>query len=165
MMTDTPSSTNKPQFSTTICSKILIELDGWQLTEESTDSILLDESVESDIFLDPEDPDELKNISTNKSVSVEEVERFYNTAFDEALTYTNRLDINDLDEVTTEIFMLGVYRLAASNLWNKYNVQINNDAMEGTYVVSQGGRLYKKACNLLDKFVRTNFVGLTSLMK
>lgn len=163
-MTDTPSTSNKPQFSSLISSKILIELDGWQLTTETNDSILTDETTEQDIFLDPEDPDELQNISTNKSVSVEEVERFYDTAFDEALIYTNRVDIDDLDEVITEIFMLGVYRLAASNLWNKYNIQINNDAMEGTYVVSQGGRLYKKACNILDKFVRTNFVGLTSLM-
>ena len=164
-MTDTPSTINKPPFSSTVADKILIELDGWQLTEESTGSMILDEQNESVVFLDNEDPDELRNISINKGVSVEEVERFYNTAFDEALTHTNRLDINDLDEVTTEIFMLGVYRLAASNLWNKYNTQINNDSMEGTYVVSQGGRLYKKACNLLDKFVRTNFVGLHSLMK
>jgi len=162
-MTDTPSITNKPQFSTTICSKILIELDGWQIKEEITDTPGSEELDPT--FLDPDDPDALKNISTNHSVSVDEVERFYDTAFDEALTHTNRLDINDLDEVTTEIFMLGVYRLAASNLWNKYNTQINNDSMEGTYVVSQGGKLYKKACNLLDKFIRTNFVGITSLMK
>lgn len=158
-MADTPSDINKPQFSSLIASRILIELDGWQLIDEPTDT------GEDPTFLDPDDPDALKNIGTNKSVSVDEVERFYDTAFDEALTYTNRLDINDLDEITTEIFMLGVYRLAASNLWNKYNIQINNDSMEGTYVVSQGGRLYKKACNLLDKFIRTNFVGLTSLMK
>ncbi|MDP1553686.1 MAG: hypothetical protein Q8M06_11805 [Methanobacteriaceae archaeon] len=164
-MTDTPSTINKPPFSSTVADKILIELDGWQLTEETTPSIIMDDSEELDIYIDTEDPDELRNISANHQVNVEEVERFYNTAFDEALTHTNRLDINDLDEVTTEIFMLGVYRLAASNLWNKYNTQINNDSMEGTYVVSQGGRLYKKACNLLDKFVRTNFVGLTSLMK
>ena len=164
-MTDTPSNISKPQFSTSIANKILIELDGWQLTEESTDSILVDDNEELNIYIDTEDPDELRNISTNHQVNVEEVERFYNTAFDEALTHTNRLDINDLDDILIEIFMLGVYRLAASNLWNKYNVQINNDAMEGTYVVSQGGRLYKKACNLLDKFVRTNFVGLHSLMK
>jgi len=159
-MTDTPSTTNKPQFSSTIASKILIELDGWQLTNETSN-----EPDELDLFIDTEDPEELQNITTNHKVSIAEVERFYDTAFDEALTHTNRLDINDLDEIVTEIFMLGVYRLAASNLWNKYNTQINNDSMEGTYVVSQGGRLYKKACNLLDKFVRTNLVGLSSLMK
>jgi len=164
-MTDTPSTISKPQFSTSIADKILIELDGWQLTEESTDTLIMDDNEEGNIYIDSDDPDELRNININKGVSVEEVERFYDTSFDEALTYTNRLDINDLDDILIEIYMLGVYRLAASNLWNKYNVQINNDAMEGTYVVSQGGRLYKKACNLLDKFVRTNFVGLHSLMK
>jgi len=155
-----PSTTNKPPFSSLIANKILIELDGWQISTDSTG-----ESGELEPFLDPNDLDALKNINTNHTVSVDEVERFYNKAFNEALSYTNRLDIDDLNQVLLERFMDAVYILAASNLWNKYNIQINNDAMEGTYVVSQGGRLYKKACNILDKFVRTNFIGLHSLMK
>lgn len=160
-MADTePSTTNKPPFSSTIADKILIELDGWQISTDSTN-----ESSELEPFLDTDDPDVLKNINTNHTVSVDEVERFYDKAFNEALSYTNRLDIDDLNQVLLEIFMNAVYILAASNLWNKYNIQINNDAMEGTYVVSQGGRLYKKSCNILDKFVRTNFIGLHSLMK
>ena len=160
-MADTePSTTNKPPFSSVIANKILIELDGWQLTTTPTD-----DSGELEPFLDTDNPDALKNINTNHNVTVDEVKHFYDSAFDEALTYTNRLDIDDLNEVLIGIFMGAVYKLAASNLWNKYNIQINNDAMEGTYVVSQGGRLYKKACNILDKFVRRNLVGLHSLMK
>lgn len=155
-----PSSTTKPQFSSSIADKILIELDGWQVIIPPAD-----ESSELEPFLNTDDPDVLKNIGTNHSVTLDEVQSFYDSAFDEALAYTNRLDINDLDEITLEIFMMAVYKLAASNLWNKYNIQINNDAMEGTYVVSQGGRLYKKACNILDKFVRTSLIGINSLNK
>ena len=152
-------TTTKPLFSSLIADKILIELDGWQLTTISTTG-----STELEPFLDTTSDIVLQNINTNHEVTIEEVEHFYDSAFDEALTYTNRLDIDDLNELLIEMFMTAVYRLAASNLWNKYNIQINNDAMEGTYVVSQGGRLYKKACNTLDKFVRTNFIGLHSLM-
>lgn len=159
-MTDNSIITSKPIFSSLIADKILIELDGWQISTDSTG-----ESGELEPFLDPTDPDAIKNINTNHTVSVAEIEHFYNKAFNEALSYTNRLDIDDLNQVLLERFMDAVYILAASNLWNKYNIQINNDAMEGTYVVSQGGRLYKKACNILDKFVRTNFIGLHSLMK
>ena len=155
-----PSNSSKPPFSSLIADKILIELDGWQISTDSTD-----ESGELEPFLDTEDPDALKNINTNHSVSVDEVEHFYNKAFNEALSYTNRLDIDDLNQILLERFMDAVYILAASNLWNKYNIQINNDTMEGTYVVSQGGRLYKKARNILDKFVRTNLIGLHSLMR
>ena len=59
-MTDTPSNISKPQFSTSIANKILIELDGWQLTEETTDSILVDDNEELNIYIDTEDPDELR---------------------------------------------------------------------------------------------------------
>gem|GEM_PF-1579306 len=159
-MTDNSITTGKPTFSSTIANKILIELDGWQISANS-----IDESGELDPFLDTNDDNVLQNLSTNHSVSVDEIEHFYDSAFDEALSYTNRLDIDDLNDLLIEIFMNAVYKLAASNLWNKYNIQINNDAMEGTYVVSQGGRLYKKACNILDSFVRSNFVGINSLMR
>jgi hypothetical protein len=158
-LADTSLSTGKPTFSSLIANKILIELDGWQIITPPTS-----ESTELDPFLDTTDPNALQNLSSNHNVTLEEVEHFYNSAFDEALSYTNRLDINDLDLLLIEIFMNAVHKLAASNLWNKYNIQINNDAMEGTYVVSQGGRLYKKATGILDKFVRTNFIGLHSLM-
>ncbi|OEC87886.1 MULTISPECIES: hypothetical protein [Methanobacterium] len=154
-----PSNTSKPPFSSSISDKILIELDGWQIITPPTT-----EPTELEPFLDTTDDTVLQNLNSNHTVTIEEVEHFYDSAFDEALSYTNRLDISDLDEITLEIFMNAVYKLTASNLWNKYNIQINNDAMEGTYVVSQGGRLYKKACNILDKFVRTNFIGLHSLM-
>lgn len=155
-----PSTSSKPPFTSSIADKILIELDGWQIATNTND-----ESSELEPFLDTDNPDVLKNINTNYSVSIAEVQSFYDSAFDEALSYTNRLDIDDLNDLLIEMFMSAVYKLAASNLWNKYNIQINNDAMEGTYVVSQGGRLYKKACNMLDGFVRRNFVGLHSLIK
>lgn len=170
---------NKPLFSIPLANKILIELDGWKIktiettTDESNQGTIIDESVEEegtntneelDLFLDIETQDKLENININHKVSIDEIEHFYHTSFDEALSYTNRHDIDDLDEISLEIFMMAVYKLAASNLWNKYNIQINNDSMEGTHIVSQGGRLYKKACNILDKFIRTNFIGLHSLM-
>lgn len=179
-MDDNPTSRgNKPLFSIHLANKILIELDGWKIksietnTDEPNPEIIIEEVVEEegtstneelDLFLDMETPDELENININHKISIDEIEHFYHTSFDEALSYTNRHNIDDLDEISLEIFMMAVYKLTASNLWNKYNIQINNDSMEGTHVVSQGGRLYKKACNILDKFIRTNFIGLHSLM-
>lgn len=154
-----PSEANKTVFNKSIADKILIELDGWQLITRKE----LKKDKRGKAFIDINDKKELKNIKTNHKVTLEEVEYFYNNAFEEALNDTNRYDINDFSEVLVKIFMNAVIKLAASNLWLKYNtsVTVNND--EGIIDYGQGGKLYKKYKKIIRNFVKSELVGLSSI--
>jgi hypothetical protein len=152
-MTDVqePSKTNKPVFEKSIAKKILIELDGWQI---ATKKDIEKESVDVEPFLDPENPEEMRNIKTNHKVSMGEIKHFYDTAFQEALSYTNRHDIDDLDGMLKEVFMNGVIKLTASNLWIKYNTSVTVNNEEGIIDYGQGGKLYKKYLGIMEHFIK-----------
>lgn len=147
----------KPEFDETICDKILIELDGWRLAVNED----LEENEEP--FLDIEDPETLQNIDDNHRIGIGEVQHFYDEAYNDALTDSNRDNTVDLSPILFEMFLQQVHKLAASKLWNKYNTQVNNDNMEGAYVVSQGGRLYKDYKDKIKEFKPVTMVGLSSV--
>ena len=77
--------------------------------------------------------------------------------------HTNRLNVEDLSELEEEMFIKGVCLLAASDLWNKYNIRVNNEDMEDVYVQSYGGLLYKQALNILNSFINQRVFTLTSI--
>ena len=79
-----------------------------------------------------------------------------------AYMHTNRLNIDDLSEVEARMFIRGVCKWTASNLWNKYNIRVNNEDMEDTYVQSYGGLLYKSALKMLTPFINQRITGLSS---
>ena len=58
--------------------------------------------------------------------------------------------------------MKGVCLLTASDLWNKYNIRVNNEDMEDTYVQSYGGLLYKQAVTILNSFINQRVSNLSS---
>ena len=55
--------------------------------------------------------------------------------------------------------------MTASDLWNKYNIRVNNEDMEDTYVQSFGGLLYKQAVMILKSFINQRVTSLSSLKK
>ena len=74
------------------------------------------------------------------------------------------LNIEDLTSVEARMFIRGVCKWAASNLWNKYNIRVNNEDMEDTYVQSYGGLLYKSALNTLQQFINQRISGMNSIL-
>ena len=101
----------------------------------------------------------------NKKVDSAEIQRFYEEALQKAYMYCNRLNVNDLTSIEEQIFIKGVCLLTASDLWNKYNIRVNNEDMEDTYIQSYGGLLYKQAMNILNSFINQRITGLTCLKK
>ena len=99
----------------------------------------------------------------NKVVTNQEVELFFDEALNQAYMHTNRLNIDDLTSVEASVFIGAVCKLAASNLWNKYNVRVNNEDLEDTYVTSYGGLLYKSALKTLNQFINQRITGMSSL--
>ena len=81
---------------------------------------------------------------------------------DLAYIHTNRLNIDDLNPVEARMFIRGVCKWCASNLWNKYNIRVNNEDMEDTYVQSYGGLLYKSALKTLQPFINQKVAGMSS---
>ena len=96
----------------------------------------------------------------NKTISDNECRLFYEEALDLAYSHTNRLNIDDLTSVEARIFIRAVCKWTASNLWNKYNIRVNNEDMEDTYVQSYGGLLYKSALKTLQQFINQRIGGL-----
>jgi len=101
----------------------------------------------------------------NKKVSTVEIQRFYEEALDKAYIHCNRLNVTDLTSVEEGLFIKGVCLLTASDLWNKYNIRVNNEDIEDTYVQSYGGLLYKQAMNILNSFINQRVFSLTCLKK
>ena len=139
-------------FSNEKAKLILARLDGWSITEEEGDEILSP-------FLSS-----LTDYS-NKKITCYDLEQYYYIALDESYSYCNRWNIDDLGNVLGERYIDGVCCLAASLLWNKYNVRVNNEDMEDTYVTSYGGLLYKEAQRLLQPFINQRITGLKSYKK
>lgn len=101
---------------------------------------------------------ELEN-KANKVITDDECRLFYEEALDQSFIHTNRLNIDDLTEIESRMFIRGVCKWAASNLWNKYNIRVNNEDMEDTYIQSYGGLLYHSALKILNPFINQRITG------
>ena len=163
------------EYSSEIEEQILSHLDGWEIVEPVTDDESNTETTNSNTnltgttnnrevqpFID--NRSEYKD-NPNKKVNSEEVEKFYELALDKSYTYTNRLNVDDLTDIEEQMFIKGVCLLTASDLWNKYNIRVNNEDLEDVYVQSYGGLLYKQSINVLKSFINQRITSLTSLKK
>lgn len=138
---------------------ILSLLDGWRI-EDNPNTENVDESINPFITTD-----EFQNESANKTITLNELMSFYYSALNQSYIHTNRLDIDNLTDIEGDLFIQGVCHLCASNLWQKYNIQVNDSDMETTPSTSYGGILYKQAMNILQPFVRSKIIGMRSLIQ
>lgn len=158
------------EYNNDIEDKILGHLDGWVLFEPSdTDDLTqnTDTTTNNDSdcnIVDPfiQDFTDYKN-NPNKRVTMCEVEAFYNQALNKAYALTNRWNVDDLSPMERDIFVEGVCYWTASDLWNKYNIRVNNEDMEDTYIQSYGGLLYHQALKTLNPFINQRIFTSTSL--
>lgn len=157
--------TNSVEYSENIQNMIISNLDGWQIKEvpvpddsdtEVETTLIEDDDVEA--FMTDTEVD----TKANKVITSTECQMFYEETLDMAYMHTNRLNIDDLSEVEARMFIRGVCKWTASNLWNKYNIRVNNEDMEDTYVQSYGGLLYKSALKILTPFINQRITGLSS---
>ena len=118
---------NDVTFNETIQNMILMNLDGW-VTVEGAEIQDTDDKISP--FMTPSEA----TGKPNKTITEKECELSYMEALDLAYIHTNRLNIDDLSPVEARMFIRGVCKWCASNLWNKYNIRVNNEDMEDTYV-------------------------------
>lgn len=144
------------EYNENIQDQILSHLDGWVISAEQTNNGEVEPFI-TDVTAYVDNP--------NKRVSSEEIEKFYNLGLQKAYVHCNRLNVDDLSSIEEEVFIKGVCLLTASDLWNKYNIRVNNEDMEDTYVQSYGGLLYKQAVNILNSFVNQRITTFTTLKK
>ena len=157
---------NDVSYSDDIRNLIIGNLDGWivDVPEQIVDGTVSDNegSVEgNDTEITTSNGRDVTPFMTsteildkpNKRISDNECRLFYEEALDQSYIHTNRLNIDDLTEVEARMFIRGVCKWTASNLWNKYNIRVNNEDMEDTYVQSYGGLLYKSALKILQPFI------------
>ena len=165
---------NNVSYSEDIRNLIIANLDGWNVdVPETTDSETIIDNEESitDNTTDDTSEDNIipfmttTEISTkhNKTISDTECKLFYEEALDQAYMHTNRLNIDDLTIIEARMFIRAVCKWAASNLWNKYNIRVNNEDMEDTYIQSYGGLLYKSALKSLHPFINQRIMSRTSI--
>ena len=162
---------NDVTYNSDVREMIIANLDGWQVTNIPPEPVEPEEPVEPTVTeettTETETPttnntsndidpfmttSEIQN-KPNKKITDTECRLFYEEALDLAYMHTNRLNIDDLTSVEARIFIRGVCKWAASNLWNKYNIRVNNEDMEDTYIQSYGGLLYKSALKTLQQFI------------
>ena len=169
---------NDVSYSDDIRNLIIANLDGWKVDVPEptvTETIIDNEEIVEDNNTETTDETsestENQNITpfmtsteiqtkANKVITDTECRLFYEEALDLAYSHTNRLNIDDLSSVEARIFIRAVCKWAASNLWNKYNIRVNNEDMEDTYVQSYGGLLYKSALKTLQQFINQRIGGL-----
>ncbi len=154
---------NDVSYNTTIEEMILANLDGW-IIESVDDESSEEESSEENTDINPFMTSSELETKANKVITRAECKLFYEEALDLAYMHTNRLNIEDLTSVEARMFIRGVCKWAASNLWNKYNIRVNNEDMEDTYVQSYGGLLYKSALNTLQQFINQRISGMNSIL-
>lgn len=142
-------------FNKQIGDMILLELDNWKQNISSKDK------DEDD--LNSFDNNINNDIQVNKEIKPDELEYFFKNSFLEALNITRRQNLDDLFEYDKEIFMLGVYKLTASRLWQKYNIRVSNENLEDNYTESFGGKLEKEAINILKTYTKSITIGLSRL--
>lgn len=144
-------------YSEDIQDMIISNLDGWKVLESETNT----EETEITPFMTSEEI----TTKSNKTITQKECRLFYEETLDMAYMHTNRLNIDDLTEIESRMFIRGVCKWTASNLWNKYNIRVNNEDMEDTYVQSYGGLLYHSAMNILTQFINQRITCSSSLNK
>lgn len=106
--------------------------------------------------------DEILFDNKNRIITLKELQRTFNNSIDDALIETNYITFESVPDGYKRFFMNQVYKLTASDLWNKYNIQKNNNEMEDAYISSYGGKLYRSAMDKLEK-IRNNstLIGLS----
>lgn len=144
-------------YNTTIQEQILAELDGWRISDNA--ETITNESINPFVTVAE------ANESANKTVTSAEIEHFYEVALDKALLYTNRLNIDDLTDVEGRLYLRGVVKLTASDLWNKYNIMVNDSDMEATPSQSYGGVLYKQSMDILHQFINQHLTNIHTVQK
>jgi len=144
-------------YNTTIQEQILAELDGWRISDNA--ETITNESINPFVTVAE------ANESANKTVTASELQHFYEVALDKALLYTNRLNIDDLTEVEGRLYLRGVVKLTASDLWNKYNIMVNDSDMEATPSTSYGGVLYKQSMDILHQFINQHLTNIHTVQK
>lgn len=149
---------NGVTYNSDIENMILSNLDGWVI-EQTPSGNSNEEENEINPFMTRT---ELQT-KANKVITSTECELFYEETLDMAYMHTNRLNIDDLSEVETRAFIRAVCKWTASNLWNKYNIRVNNEDMEDTYVQSYGGLLYKSALNALQPFINQRIMAMSNI--
>ena len=149
---------NPLDFSDKIRDEILIHLDGWTI---ATNSDVEDDDSEIEAFIDIEDPGQLAELRSNHKVGIGEVKYYWESSCQEALTETNRYNIDDLDEVLSEFFVNGVVKLAASNLWTKINKEVDINNEEKPVFDANASKLYTKSMRIIRKFSKSTLVGLS----
>ena len=180
---------NDTSYNSNVREMIIANLDGWQVTDippappepeepiepisdndsetveptdTPTDNILEPTETETTNDIDPfMTTTEIQN-KPNKKITDNECKLFYEEALDLAYMHTNRLNIDDLTSVEAKVFLRAVCKWAASNLWNKYNIRVNNEDLEDTYIQSYGGLLYKSALKTLQQFINQRVRHLSS---
>ena len=156
---------NDVTFNQDIADMVLMNLDGWVI--EPIPEVVVSDGDETTTVVDDGDVNPFMTTTEaehkpNKMITIDECKLFYEEALDLAYMHTNRLNVDDLTEPEVRIFIRGVCKWAASNLWNKYNIRVNNEDMEDTYVQSYGGLLYKSALKMLTPFINQRITGLSS---
>ena len=146
--------TNSVIYDEDIQKQILANLDGWRIRKQS-DNV---EVVEVDPFMSSSELDD----KANKVITSTECQMFYEETLDMAFMHTNRLNIDDLTTIEARTFIRAVCKWTASNLWNKYNIRVNNEDMEDTYVQSYGGLLYHSALKSLQPFINQRITSMSS---
>ena len=166
---------NDVSYSDDIRNLIIGNLDGWivDVPEQIVDGTVSDNegSVEgNDTEITTSNGRDVTPFMTsteildkpNKRITDNECRLFYEEALDQSYIHTNRLNIDDLTPVEARMFIRGVCKWTASNLWNKYNIRVNNEDMEDTYVQSYGGLLYHSALKILQPFINQRVSSLSS---
>ena len=138
---------------------IIANLDGWVIETETEN----ENESESDQDINPFMTTSELQQKANKVITRAECRIFYEEALDMAYMHTNRLNIEDLTEIEARTFIRAVCKWTASNLWNKYNIRVNNEDLEDTYIQSYGGLLYKSAIKSLQPFINQRIRNLTSI--
>ena len=150
---------NCVSYNNNIQNQILSNLDGWiietipETTNETQENNDVNPFMTADEF----------NQKANKVITSTECQLFYEETLDNAFMHTNRLNIDDLTEVEARIFIRAVCKWTASNLWNKYNIRVNNEDLEDTYVQSYGGLLYSSAMKALQPFINQRLTGMNAV--
>ena len=151
---------NDVNYNSKIQELILSHLDGWIVESAETTTSQDDISDGVDPFMTASE----REHKANKVITISTCTLFYEEALDLAYIHTNRLNIDDLNPVEARIFIRAVCKWAASNLWNKYNIRVNNEDMEDTYVQSYGGLLYHSAIKELQPFINQRVSGMSSVL-
>ena len=176
---------NDVNYNSDIRDMIIANLDGWQVTDippeppepvEDTDSETVEPTDTTDNTMETTETETNNDIDPfmttteiqnkpNKKITDNECRLFYEEALDLAYMHTNRLNIDDLTSIEAKVFLRAVCKWTASNLWNKYNIRVNNEDMEDTYIQSYGGLLYKSALKTLRQFINQRVRHLSSNKK